>query len=146
MMKLDTPVLQQLQVYWDARRAGRPYPSREDIDPLDLRFIIGSLLLVAIEPEPLRFRYRLFGTDVARRQGFDMTGKYLDQHPWPELAAMARQTYIEVMGSGQPALIERHGLIDEQPMHHQSLVLPLGHERVEMLLVGVVFTSMAEQL
>lgn len=140
MMKLDKPVLQQLQAYWDTRRGGRLYPPREDIDPLDLRFIIGSLLLVDIEPEPLRFRYRLFGTDVAQRQGFDMTGKYLEQHPWQELAAMARQTYVDVMGSGAPALIERHGLIDEQYMHHQSLVLPLGHDRVEMLLVGVVFT------
>lgn len=139
-MKLEKPVLQQLYAYWDEKRAGRPYPAREDIDVLDLRFIIGSLLLVNIEFEPLRFRYRLFGTDVAQRQGFDMTGKYLEQHPWPELAAMARQAYVEIMDSHQPALIQRHGLIGEQYVDHQSLILPLGHDRVEMILIGVVFT------
>jgi hypothetical protein len=139
-MELDKPTLRKLQAYWEDKRADRPYPGREDIDPLDLRFIIGSLLLIDIEPEPLRFRYRLFGTEIAQRQGFDMTGKYLDQHPWPELAAMARQTYIGVIESGKPALIQRHGLIDDQYVDHLSLILPLGHSRVEMLLAGVVFT------
>ncbi|WP_341915552.1 PAS domain-containing protein [Ferrovibrio terrae] len=143
-MELDKPTLRQLHTYWDTKRAGRPYPGREDIDPLDLRFVIGSLLLVDIEPSPLRFRYRLFGTDIAQRQGFDMTGKYLDQHPWPELAAMARQTYISVMESHQPALIQRRGLVGEQYVSHQSLVLPLGHAAVEMLLIGVVFTPQTE--
>lgn len=139
-MKLDQPVLQQLHAYWDARRADRPYPARDEIDPLDLRFILGSLILVDVEAEPRRYRYRLFGSDIARRQGFDMTGKYLEQHPWPELAAMARQTYGEVIANGEPSLIRRHGLLNDQYVDHVSLILPLGHSQVEMLLAGVVFT------
>lgn len=142
-MYLEKPVLQKLYAYWDAKRAGRPFPSRADIDPLDLRFIIGSLILIDIEPEPLRYRYRLFGTDIARRQRFDMTGKYLDQHPWPELAAMAADTYAQVMASREPALIHRSGMIDDHPVDHLSLVLPLGQDRVEMILIGVVFTPAA---
>lgn len=143
-MKLDQPVLQQLHAYWDSLRAGRAYPARDEIDPLDLRFILGSLILVDVELEPLRYRYRLFGSDIARRQGFDMTGKYLEQHPWPELAAMARQTYGEVLASRQPALIHRQGLVNDQLVDHVSLILPLGHERIEMLLAGVVFTPLDE--
>lgn len=139
-MELNQPVLQQLQAYWDNKRTGRPHPGREDIDPLELRFIIGNLILMDVEPTPLRFRYRLFGSGIAQRQGFDMTGKYLEQHPWPELAAQARQTYIEVIDSGKPALIRRHGLVNDQYVDHQSLILPLGHSRIEMLMVGVVFT------
>jgi len=143
-MKLDQPALQQLHAYWESRRgADRPYPARDQIDPLDLRFILGSLILLDVEPQPLRYRYRLFGSDIARRQGFDMTGKYLDQHPWPELAAMARETYGQVLASGKPSLIRRHGLIDDQYVDHVSLILPLGHAKVEMLLAGVVFTPLA---
>jgi hypothetical protein len=142
-MKLDQPALQQLHTYWDSRRAGRPYPARDEIDPLDLRFILGSLILVDVEAEPRRYRYRLFGSDIARRQGFDMTGKYLEQHPWQELATLARQTYGEVVANGQPSLIRRHGLIDDQHVDHISLILPLGHTQVEMLLAGVVFTPLA---
>lgn len=80
-MHLDSPLLQQLYVYWDGKRRGRPYPARQDIDPLELGFILGSLILIEIEHHPLRFRYRLFGSEVARQQGFDMTGKYSEDHP-----------------------------------------------------------------
>lgn len=138
-MTLDHPLLQRLHDYWNGKRAGRAYPGREQIDPLELRFMLGSIILVDVEPEPLRFRYRLFGSEIVRRQGFDMTGKYLDQHPWPELAALARTAYLQVLDSGKPANIRRDGLIGDQYVRHDSLILPLGHERVEMLLIGVVF-------
>lgn len=138
-MHLDKPQLQQLYAYWDTKRRGRRYPQRGDIEPLELKFILGSLILIDIEPEPLRFRYRLFGSEIAQRQGFDMTGKYSEEHPWPEFSARTREVYTEVMRTEAPALIRRQGVIDEQHFDHQSLVLPLGHDKVDMILVGVVF-------
>lgn len=132
-------LLQRLYDYWNDKRAGRAYPGREQIDPLELRFMLGSIILIDIEPEPLRFRYRLFGSEIVRRQGFDMTGKYLDQHPWSELAAMAKTAYQQVLETGEPTKIRRNGLIGDQYVRHESLILPLGHERVEMLLIGIVF-------
>jgi hypothetical protein len=62
-------------------------PSRADIDPLDLRFAIGNLILVdAIEAEPLRFRVRLHGTNLSERMDFDLTGKMLDEMRWSSFA------------------------------------------------------------
>ena len=138
-MTLDHPLLQRLYEYWNGKRAGQTYPGREQIDPLELRFMLGSLILVDIEPAPQRFRYRLFGSEIVRRQGFDMTGKYLDQHPWPELADLAKAAYLQVLATGEPTKIRRDGLIGDQYVRHDSLILPLGHEQVEMLLIGVVF-------
>lgn len=138
-MTLDDPLLQRLYEYWNGKRAGRAFPGREEIDPLELRFMLGSIILLDIEPDPLRFRYRLFGSEIVRRQGFDMTGKYLDQHPWPELAALAKTAYLQVLETKGPTKIRRDGLIGDQYVRHDSLILPLGHERVEMLLIGVVF-------
>lgn len=140
LSELNQPLLLQLYAYWNGRRDSRRFPVREYIDPLDLKFILGSLILIDIEPDPLRFRYRLFGSEIARRQGFDMTGKYNDQHPWPEFAARVRDVYKGVMENGEPALIRRRGLIGDQPMDHQSLILPLGRDKVEMILVGVIFS------
>jgi hypothetical protein len=139
-MDLKHPLLLQLHAYWDAKRASRPYPSRNDVDPLELKFILGSLILLDIETEPLRYRYRLFGSEIARRQGLDMTGKYSDQHPWAEFAARTREVYGQVVADGQPRLIRRQGVIGDQYVDHQTLVLPLGQSRVEMLLAGVIFT------
>lgn len=139
-MELSQPLLLQLYAYWDAKRGHRRFPARDDIDPLELKFILGSLILIDIEPAPLRFRYRLFGSEIARRQGFDMTGRYNDQHPWPEFAARVREVYLGVIQSSEPALVRRRGLIGDQPMDHQSLILPLGRDKVEMILVGVIFS------
>lgn len=143
-MELSQPLLLQLYAYWDDKRRHRRFPAREDIDPLDLKFILGNLILIDIEPVPLRFRYRLFGSEIARRQGFDMTGKYNDQHPWPEFAARVREVYLEVIESSSPALVRRRGLIGDQAMDHQSLILPLGRDKVEMILVGVIFSPAAK--
>lgn len=140
-MQLDKPVLRQLHAYWDAKRAGRPYPGREDIDPLELKFILGCLLLIDVEHAPaLRFRYRLFGSEIAHQQGIDMTGKYIDEHPWPEFAARLHEVYGNVVASGRPSLIRRHQVLGDRFFDHQSLVLPLGRAAVDMILVGVVFS------
>lgn len=140
-IQLDRPALRQLYAYWDDKRAGRPYPAREDIDPLELKFILGNLLLLDVEYSPaLRFRYRLFGSEIAHRQGLDMTGKYADEHPWPEFAARARTVYTGVLDTGSPSVIRRHELIGDRIFDHQSLVLPLGHDRIDMILVGVAFS------
>lgn len=143
-MHLDSPLLQQLYVYWDGKRRGRPYPARQDIDPLELGFILGSLILIEIEHHPLRFRYRLFGSEVARQQGFDMTGKYSEDHPWPDFAARTRSIYEEAMQQGTPKTIRRQGMIGDNYFDHQSLVLPLGNGRVEIILVGVVFSPLEQ--
>lgn len=145
-MNLDKPELQQLYAYWEAKRSGRPYPRREDIEPLELKFILGSLILIDIEDEPLRFRYRLFGSEIARRQGFDMTGRYSEEHPWPEFSARTREVYTKLVQSGTPALIRRQGMIDDQYFDHHSLVLPLGHRKVEMILIGVIFAPLRSPL
>ena len=140
-LQLDKPALRQLYAYWDDKRARRAYPAREDIDPLELRFILGCLLLLDVERSPaLRFRYRLFGSEIAQRQGLDMTGKYADEHPWPEFAARTRTVYTGVLDTGRPSVIRRRELIGDRFFDHQSLVLPLGHDAVDMILVGVIFS------
>lgn len=140
-IQLDKPALQQLYAYWDDKRAGRPYPKREDIDPLELKFILGCLLLLDVERKPvLRFRYRLFGSEIAHQQGLDMTGKYADEHPWPAFAARTRTVYTGVLDTGSPSVIRRQELIGDRFFDHQSLVLPLGHDQIDMILVGVIFS------
>lgn len=59
--------------------AGGPLPSRADIDPVGLRFAMGCMILINVLREPLRFRYRLTGTLLARFLKRDLTGKLLDE-------------------------------------------------------------------
>jgi hypothetical protein len=58
MLRIEHPKLQQLFDYWAAKRGERKMPSRADIDPLELSFIIGNLILVdVIVGNPLGFAF-----------------------------------------------------------------------------------------
>ena len=76
----DPNVRRFLTLWLEAHRNGRP-PGKEFLDPLQLRFLLGSICLLEVQKQPLRFRYRLVGTDIVRRLDMEMTGKWLDEHP-----------------------------------------------------------------
>lgn len=48
------------------------------------------------------------------------------------------------MQQGTPKTIRRQGMIGDNYFDHQSLVLPLGNGRVEIILVGVVFSPLEQ--
>ena len=79
--------LRRLYLYWDEKRAGRHFPARRDIDPLDIAFIpSGWVLLIDVTYNPLRFRFRAARrSEMGARLGRDLTGVYVDEHPRPEL-------------------------------------------------------------
>ena len=76
----DANVRQFLEL-WQAAHADGRAPDKSFLDPLRLRFLLGSLSLLEVQPEPLRFRYRLVGTDIVQRLGHELTGKFVDHHP-----------------------------------------------------------------
>ncbi|MDP6390255.1 MAG: PAS domain-containing protein [Alphaproteobacteria bacterium] len=69
------PEIKQIFEYWDSKRRGRRMPSREDIDPIEIPRLLPKVQLVDVEQDPLRFRYRLVGTEMVARRGSDPTGK-----------------------------------------------------------------------
>ena len=52
-------------------------PSRADIDPVEIPEYLSNVILVDVFYEPLRFRYRLVGTDIVKKRGFDPTGGWI---------------------------------------------------------------------
>jgi hypothetical protein len=76
--KLRHPKLRALYDYWDTCRAGRQMPARGDIDPLDIPRHLATLILADIEPDPLRVRFRVVGTELESRVGRTVTGDVLD--------------------------------------------------------------------
>ncbi|MBM3573195.1 MAG: PAS domain-containing protein, partial [Alphaproteobacteria bacterium] len=71
--------LRQLFELWLAAMGGAKMPARKFADPIALHFLFGSLVLFEIERNPLRFRYRLFGTDLSNQLGIDPTGQYVNE-------------------------------------------------------------------
>lgn len=100
----DSNLRQFLQLWHNAHVDGQA-PGKDFLDPLRLRFLLGSLSLLEVQSAPLRFRYRLVGTDIVQRLGHELTGKFLDEHPDPALrpflvkgATMVQHTATPIYG------------------------------------------------
>jgi hypothetical protein len=142
MLAITAPKLQQLYDYWLARRGRRAFPARADIDPIELRFIIGNLVLVdVIDDDPKRFRIRLHGTNLVQRARYELTGKMIDALPVSEYRAQARESFTEVATSGEPLHRYRDRIFDGRRHCYETLILPLSQDgvRVNMLLVGLLY-------
>lgn len=144
LSRLSSLPLHRLYDYWDARRRDGRLPGRRDIDPLDLVFVLGNLVLVDVLREPLRFRYRLNGThleEAFRLRG--LTGTFVHEHPDVEFRQRAIAAYSDIALTGQPHSARRDWVLDHKIRAYDSLMLPLAADgaSVDMVLVGMWFRS-----
>ena len=138
---IDQPRLLCLLDYWLGKRVGDALPGRADIDPLEMTFILGNLLMVDVEREPLRFRYRLVGSNLSQRLHLDLTGRTVDEHPDPTFRRLAIDTYTDIARTGEPRAARRDQLMDGRLRHYQVLLLPLAADgrTVDKVMVGTCF-------
>jgi hypothetical protein len=120
--------LKQFIDYLEQKRAGRAFLARRDIDPLELKFILGNVILFDVLYDPLRFRYRLVGSHLVARRGFDMTGKLLEEHPDPVVAKAVRYNLTKIVETRAPALATLDAPIDNVPGWYESLGVPLSDD------------------
>jgi hypothetical protein len=142
MLPIENLKLQRLFEYWRSKLGARGMPARADIDPLELGFIIGNVILVDVTAgEPLRFRIRLHGTNLTERAGYELTGKLLDELPQPEFRELARLSFSKVAQTGEPLRVRRDRMLDGRSRRYETIILPLssGGTQVDMLLCGLVY-------
>ena len=134
---------QQLYDYWHDIRGTRAMPARADIDPLELKGLLGWLLLIDVEWSPLRFRFRLIGTEIVAIRGMDLTGRYFDEGVFPAQDIVLRfnsrvasepcigfQSALDTMREARAGCISR-------------LSLPLSSDgtRVDMIIGGFEYET-----
>ncbi len=141
-LAIEAPLLRQLHEDWQARRRGRPLPARADFDPIDLKYVLGKLLLVDVLREPLQFRFRLVGTELVKHSGVDLTGRTLDDYPDPEYREFMRQLYTAAVTAQRPlSSIQTRLILDGRLRRYEALLLPLAGDGVtiDMLMIGIVY-------
>src|SRR5947209_3029263 len=97
---LAHPVLSSLLRYWQAKRGDGAMPARRRIDPLEMGpDLLPHLLLTDLFDRGTRVRFRLVGTSIVKRFGYDPTGRYLEPEAaggWNDfLATLHRLLYAE---------------------------------------------------
>ncbi len=137
-LSTDDDAIQRLYAYWNAKRGSRRWPARRDIDPLDFGYILGWIILADVTYDPLRFYIRLYGSEIARRAGFDVTGTYLDEHPQPEFRGYVEKAWRDTVERREMT----HGFfdrwVDDRRLRFETLRLPLSSdgETIDMLLIA----------
>ena len=138
---ISHPRLQRLYDYWAARRGGRKMPARADLDAVEMRYVLGDMMLVDVIGAPPRFRIRLHGSNLSLRAGCELTGKMLDELPPSEFRTLVHKNWTEVATTGQPRHCRRDAVLDGRPYRYESVVLPLSPdgETVNMELVALIY-------
>jgi hypothetical protein len=119
--------LSRMLDYWRSIAKGRRFPSRRDLDPLDIPQLLPFLTLVDVQPTPPCFVYRLVGTAAAEILRKDLTGQPVGSGVKPEEMAEVMLRYQTVRDEGAP--IYQRTRTQEQENDYtlvDRLMLPLG--------------------
>lgn len=141
---LGNPLLVRLIRYWRECGGEDKLPGRVDIQPGDLVPVLSHMMLidVAADGEP-RYSYRLIGTALVDRIGFDATKQPVETTyegaDWIEL----RKDYDFVVRERRPCLTLNDMVIapEHRRVRYRRLLLPLASDgsNVDMLMGAIVF-------
>lgn len=141
--RVANPALHWLFDYWVSRHREGRLPARSALDPVDMKALLGSMLLIDVLREPLRFRYRLVGTNLVERTKVDLTGKMVAEHPDPSFRDVILGVYAQVTSTARPYAVMRNIIMDDRLRHYQALHLPLADDGavVDTILVAIMFDN-----
>ena len=129
---------QPLLSYWELKRAGKQLPARADLDPVDLKPVLGWLSLVDVRPVGPRFALRLLGSAhppraFGPRHGQDISA----MRPEAYRDAVAEQ-YETTLNRCAPTLHENVLSFGSYRFRYQRIALPLAKDHVtpDMLMVA----------
>lgn len=135
--------LADLFAYWNAKRGNRPAPSRRDLDPREITRLLPFLHLIDVEPEPMRFRHRLVGSELVDMMGRNVSGKYVSDvfygRAADEILETMRTLATEIRPFRRRSRMEWHRA-DWLTMEALELPLIDDNGRVNMILSGRSFT------
>ncbi|WP_374652854.1 PAS domain-containing protein [Dongia sp.] len=132
--------LQRLLAYWHEIRGDRRFPQRANLDPIDLRFMLDRIALVAVHEEGCRrYRLRVVGSWWAQKYGFEATGTWLEDWPNPVQLRATLASYEALMALRQPVILVRNELADGAVLNYEAALLPFSEddERISAIVAGI---------
>lgn len=133
--------LQRLALYWREKAEGREAAPIASIDPTDMRYVLGYLMLLDVLGSGFDFRYRLYGTMISERFGRDVTGTTVREFGDKEyIVSFFLGAYQAVIERRQPLLTIHYPKNASETESWSRLILPLtnGKGEIERLLVGQI--------
>lgn len=137
--ELGSKPLDFLIEHWTSRKAERPWPDADAIDPVDLRPALGGLLVCEPTDNNDDFRIRLYGSKLALDMGRDLTGTFIsDFEPGSYITTFYLACYRAVVLRGRPLFTRHTPSTRAYAADIKRLLLPFGSDgAVTRILTGV---------
>lgn len=112
--------------YWDRIRGNRPAPNRVEIEPSDIRKLLGNTFILDVSGMPRIISYRLAGTKLCAAYGKELKGVGF-LVPWDEADCFALTGAIaKVYKDNTPQIIASTGKTDSGRFaEFETILLPL---------------------
>lgn len=143
---LESPVLRTVYAYWQSKRAGRRFPSREDIRPRDIAGLLRYICLIKVDGDD--FEYRVVGDVIAVNFDIPLQNRRISDLTYeePGFGTLIRPVLCKVVETGLPTAM--HSRIGRDVTHanftqSENIELPLGPDEhtVDHILAACAFAS-----
>ena len=140
------PKIQVLYNYWQSIHPDSGgLPGRRHLDPVDIPELLPNIWMIDVQRAPLRFRFRLVGTEVVKFTQRDVTGRWLDEiYPDYENTEAFRR-HRDCAENGRPSY-RKSGVLSNPGRNYieaERLYLPLAEDgqEVDIVLVMTLYTG-----
>jgi PAS domain len=146
------PLVRQFYEYCRSVTPEGRLPGRQHIAPEAIPIFLSRLWMLDVCRDPLRFRYRLCGTELVRSLGREVTGLWLDEaHPQLGANPDSRERFRFMVETGSPTWRKGPPLWSRDPEHRviETCIVPLaadGKTVDKMLGFCVLFDSRGRPL
>ena len=123
--------LKQTLNYWQSLCGQRRLPARKDFDPADIPRLLPKLMLADVtqpktEAQAPQIRFRLVGTEVVGRFGYEITGHHLSEVDYGTRSDDVADLYRRAVDSAEPQFEQIDFLQNKgRLVKMQHLLLPL---------------------
>ncbi|MBE7636609.1 PAS domain-containing protein [Sneathiella sp. P13V-1] len=94
--------LRELLEYWLEKHPKNRLPKRADFDPIDIPKTLPYIVMMNVERNPFRLKFRLVGTVITNAFNRELTGLYFDESFDNYLEAEGYTQRKEVAEDGEP--------------------------------------------
>jgi len=139
----DERIVALLRYWRSIRPAGAAFPGRQHFDPVAIPRLLPWLWLMDVQRAPLRFRFRVMGTEQTAFIGDDPTGRWVDER-FPKL--LDKLTYKHFVACAERGAMTYQcplpvAHVDKRYMSSERICLPMARNGrdIDMVLAMSIF-------
>lgn len=138
---LTSEATSKVFAYWNEKRGDRRRPCLHDIELMDLHRYAAMIVVKDVLYEARDFRFRFFGSGMAKIAGFDGTFKLASNYYDNETYGHVVEAFWMAVDEGRPIRVVGNATVnDKEYLYYEALHLPLDNDDGE---IGHLISSYA---